>query len=101
MLVQSITNSSPCVVTTTTYHGYLSGLVVNFVFPAPVGMFQLQQGDYDIMVLSSDSFAIPIDSTNFTPFNNNTSNPAQVVPIGETNPDFANSFQNISQGLNE
>ncbi len=100
-LVESITNANPCVITTTTNHGYISGLVVNFMFPAFVGMVQLQQGNYVITVLSPTSFSIDVDSTHFIPFNNSVSNPAQVVPIGETNKDFANSYQNISVGQNE
>ena len=96
--IQGITQANPCVITTTSEHGYVSGLVVDFFFPLPsFGMQQLTQRSYQITVLSSSNFSIDEDSRGFTAFNTAiTDQTAQVVPVAETNVDFANVYRNIT-----
>lgn len=81
--VSAITNADPAVVTTTEDHGYDSGLIVRFYFPLNVGMNILNGQQFEITVLSTTTFSIPVNSTKFDSFNPiGTKQTAQVIPIG-------------------
>lgn len=84
--ITGITRSNPAIITTATDHGYSDGLTVRVVFPHttnPVfGMTQIDEQTGQIVVLSSNSFAININSTNYDPFVLATSpERPQVIPI--------------------
>jgi len=90
-IVSSITNADPGVVTTTTNHGYSTGAIVRFFFPADFGMMELIGGYYVILVLSPTTFSISADTRNFTPFSVSTTLQApQVLAFGEV----ANTLRN-------
>lgn len=76
-IISSITRANPTVITTTSSHGYASGLVVRVVFPSPYslsfGMTQINGLSGPILVLSPTTFSIPIDTTTFSPFLSETS----------------------------
>jgi len=79
-LISGVTQANPCVVTTTTAHGYQTGQQVRFTDLGNIGpgltargMDQLNNNQYIITVLTSTTFSLsdvttdePIDSTSFT-----------------------------------
>ena len=91
--IASITNAYPALVTTTTDHGYTTGMIVRLVIPPAKGMQEVNQLTGKITVTGADTFTIDIDTTNFEPFV--TVPPAgisqlidicaQVNPVGESN----------------
>lgn len=84
-LIQSISNANPGVVVTTQNHGYHNNLYVRLNIPIADGMQQATGNVYLITVLSSNSFSINQDTTNFATFSlNSTTQSAQVIPIGST-----------------
>lgn len=100
-LIASITNSNPMIVTTTFEHGYISGTIVRLDIPPADGMQQADQLTSPILVTSSTTFTMAIDSTNFDSFAIPSSPPpfvntcAQVVPIGEINSILTAAVQNV------
>lgn len=78
--IESISNSLPCIITTTEEHGYSTGGFVrltnlNGMMPIHHGEDQLNNNRYKIVVTDVDEFYIrnpitgqDIDSTNFTPY---------------------------------
>lgn len=90
-LIASITNAEIPVVTTTFDHGYPDNTIVRFDIPPACGMQQLNQQTSRLLVASSNSFLIEIDTTTFEPFSVPVGmGPfvdicAQVVPIGSAN----------------
>ncbi len=78
--ILSISNASPCVVTTTEEHGYSTGDFVrltnlNGSMPTHHGEDQLNNNRYKIVVTDVDEFFLKepvtdkyIDSTNYTPY---------------------------------
>jgi hypothetical protein len=105
-LIASITNANPGVVTTTFDHNYISGIVLRFDIPEADGMQELNGQTATITVTGSDTFAIDIDTTFFSPFSIPdpvTTSPhinicAMVVPIGEVNELLRAAVQNILPG---
>ena len=83
-IIQSITNSNPGIVTTTTPHGYRNGLYVRLFLPEGFGMKQVNNQVYLITVLTNSSFAIDTDTSSFDAFTllPSTQKP-QVIPVGE------------------
>lgn len=82
--ITSITQANPCVITTGTDHGYLSGLYVRIILIGASGMQQLNNNVYLIVVLSNNSFTIGINTTNFDAFALLDNNQVpQVIPVGE------------------
>jgi len=71
--ISSITQSNPCIITTTSAHGYTDGQIVQVSFPFTTfnnfGMTQINGLSGVISVLSPTSFSLPINSVNFDPFN--------------------------------
>lgn len=100
-LIASITNSFPAQVTTTFAHQYKSGLIVRLDIPNAVGMQGANGLTGAIVVDSSTTFLINIDTTNFSPFSIPPSpGPfedicAQVVPIGEINEQLDQATRNV------
>lgn len=107
--ILSISQANPAVIVTTFDginpgdHQYSSGLIVRVLVPAGFGM-QIPSGindTYEITVLSSSSFSIPLNTTNFDAFVIPAVNPghfytpAQVVPVGENNDLLSQSTQNV------
>ncbi len=83
-IIDDITNSNPGVVTTTTAHGYLTGLYVRLVLPGDFGMTQVNGNVYLITVLTPTTFAISTDTTNFDVFSPSGGEQSpQVIPVGE------------------
>lgn len=94
-VVTNITQANPGVVTTSVNHGYLNGLFVRFFFPNNVGMSQLNDNVFLITVLSSNTFSIDANTTNYDPFNNtDTTQTPQVIPVGELATTLANLEHN-------
>lgn len=66
--IQSISNSSPAIVTTSTDHGYVSGLSVRIFVPYNPGMENISGRVFSVTPLTVNSFSIPLDSTLLSPF---------------------------------
>ena len=99
-IIASITNSNPCLVTTTFAHQYVTGTIVRFDIPYADGMQQLNQQIAPITVTGSTTFTVSIDTTLFTPFAVPVSaNPpiqyAQVVPMAELSSTLLAAVQNV------
>lgn len=100
-LITAITQSNPAVVTTSFAHQYVSGTIVRLDIPQADGMQQANQFFGPINVLSTTTFSIPLDTTNFDPFAIPVSPPfyvntcAQAVPIGEVTPILTAAVQNV------
>lgn len=100
-LIDSITQANPAVITTTFAHQYITGTIVRLDIPRADGMQQADQIFGPIIVLSSTTFSMPFDSTNFSPFSvpmspsPHVDTCAQAVPIGEVNEILAAAVQNV------
>lgn len=66
--IDSITNSSPMVVTTSNDHGYDAGMLVTFQIPPLFGMVQLSRKIGQVLSVTSNSLTVSIDSTGFDAF---------------------------------
>lgn len=66
--IQSISNQTNMVVTTTVAHGYQPGQQVRFLIPPEFGMNILNEILAYIMAVTSITFTTNIDSTNFSIF---------------------------------
>lgn len=92
--ISSITQADPGVVTTSTNHNLTTGQVVRLHVPQNYGMFQLNQMQVIIKVLSATMFSIfqsiipnnvvPISTTNYPAFTipAKPSATAEVLPMG-------------------
>ena len=100
-LISAITNSNPAQVTTTFAHQYRSGLIVRLDIPVPDGMQEANGLTGAIVVDSTTTFLINIDTTTFSPFSIPPSpgpfddTCAQVVPIGEINEQLDQATRNV------
>lgn len=88
-LIQNVTNSVNCTVTTTTDHGYATGYIVRVDVPPAYGM-QVNQTT-SIIVIDNVTFSTQIDTSNLYPFtapnfvvNGQGFTQAQVIPISGT-----------------
>lgn len=72
-IISTISQANPCIITTTSAHGYIDGLVVQVLFPFNAynnfGMMQINGLSGAISVLSPTSFSLPINTLAFDPFN--------------------------------
>jgi hypothetical protein len=66
--IASITNSNPCIVTTSFPHFYLPGLEVRFLIPIAFGMQQLNNFAAQIIAKTTNTFTLNLDSTRFGVF---------------------------------
>lgn len=100
-IINNITQANPAVVTTTTDHGYLSGLFVRIIIPYTGSMEQVNDKIYEITVLNNTDFSIPVDSRNFDAFNTaplwllTPIQEAQVIPVAEINSSLSQAEENI------
>lgn len=103
-LISNITNSNPAVVTTTIDHGYSTGLIVRLKMPSGIGMYQANNLTGTITVTGSNTFTIPIDTTNFDSFivydpnhsaNQHVNICALAVPIGEDSAILSQATRNV------
>jgi len=67
-VISTITQANPAVITTTTNHQYISGMIVRLNIPKGFGMQQVNQKQGEITVLSDTTFSIDIDTTLMDPF---------------------------------
>ena len=96
-IITSITNANPAVVTTSFANSYITGTIVRFDIPFSFGMQQLNQQTATITVLTTTTFSIPINTTNYDTFSvpGGTEQYAQVVPIGEDSSILTAAVQNV------
>lgn len=109
--ILSITQTNPIVVTTTfdgTTPGdnqYQTGLIVRLVIPNGFGMVQANGSLAPITTITSSSFSMDIDGTQFDPFVIPAIEPghygtvAQVIPVGEVNEILTEATQNVLPSL--
>ena len=101
-VISTITRANPAVVTTVANHGYSSGLIVQLFIPKVNGMQQLNQTTALITVLSSNSFSIPVNSTNFDSFTPGTTpQTPQVIPVGSISKTILEPVQNNGTIISE
>ena len=88
-LIEDVTQSTNAEVTTTTDHGYLSGMVVRVIVPPAYGMSVYETSS--ITVTGLDTFTTNIDTSSELPFvaptfvaNGQAFTEAQVVPVTGT-----------------
>lgn len=67
-VISSITRANPAVITTTTNHQYIDGMIMRINVPKGFGMQQVNQLQGEITRLSDTTFSIDIDTTNMDPF---------------------------------
>ena len=104
LLVVSITNSNPMLVTFTNSieNTYFVGMNIYFVIPQNYGMQQLNDKFAQIIGINSNVFTVNIDSTNFDPFMvpSNPIQVAQIAPYGSKNLQYSNfTLQVPFQGI--
>lgn len=66
--IDSVSQSFPAVITTTTNHGYTAGIRVRFNIPGIFGMVQLNDVESQVLSVTNNSLTVNVDSSNFTPF---------------------------------
>lgn len=100
-LITAITNGNPAVVTTSFDNQYKTGTIIRLDIPVACGMQQANQQTGTIIVLSSTTFSISIDTTNYDPFvlpvstNPHIDVGAQAIPIGEDSAMLLAAVQNV------
>lgn len=62
-VISSITRANPAVVTTTTDHQYITGMIVRLNIPKGFGMQQANQLKGEITIIDDTSFSIDIDTS--------------------------------------
>jgi len=78
--ILSITNSNPMVVTTTSNHGYVIGIMVRFLIPEQFKMVELNNIDCQVISLTDDTLTLNLDSTNFSIFSYPSPLPSSYTP---------------------
>lgn len=93
--IATITQANPAVVTTSQAHGYTTGMLVRFFMPLDVGMNQLDNEVFEITVLNTTDFSIPIDTSNMDAFLAvGTLQTPQIIPVGNLSPALIESTRN-------
>lgn len=92
-VVTAITQANPAVVTTSFAHQYVNGIIVRLDFPAANGMPQIVGNTYVVTVVSSTTFSLNVNSSNFQAYVNNQC--AMVIPVGELTSQFNAATQNV------
>lgn len=76
MVISSINNANPMVVTTVENHGYVQGMEVRFFIPSWFGMQELNKIDaLQVIQVTADTLTINLDSSQFSTFQYPTSLP--------------------------
>lgn len=78
--IESISNSSPMIVTTVQNHGYVAGMMVRFQVPEGFGMIELNKLNAQVLAVTDDTLLIDVDSTNFTSFSYPSPLPSAFTP---------------------
>lgn len=92
-IISGITQANPCVVTTSSVHGLVTGQIVRLNIPKAYGMDQLNKTTPIVTVLSTTTFSLQtsqqptatnVNSVSFVAFTtpSNPGTPPEVVPIG-------------------
>ena len=66
--IASITQANPCVITTVSNHGYIAGMDVTFLIPSQFGMVQLNGINAQVLLVTSNSLTVNLDTTAFSVF---------------------------------
>lgn len=89
LVISSITNANPCMVTVTTPNSYVVGQVVRFSVPFDYGMFQINNLSGKIVAIDVTNliFTTNIDTTQFDVFTSPSglAQPATLSPAGSRN----------------
>jgi len=94
-VISSITQASPCVITTTFAHNYLSTDIVHLYIPRGFPMQQLGHKSGQITVIDDTSFSFPYDTTTLDAFADPSNGQnAQVVPWAENANTVAGAVRN-------
>jgi hypothetical protein len=67
-VISTITQANPAVITTTTDHQYITGMIVRLNIPLGFGMQQVNQQYGEIIVTGDTTFSIDIDTREMDPF---------------------------------
>lgn len=67
-VISSITNDFPAIVTTTTNHQYITGMIIRLNIPQGYGMQEANQKYGKIIKLSDTTYSIDLDTTYMDPF---------------------------------
>jgi len=99
-IISAITNGFPAQVTTTFAHQYITGTTVRLDIPLGYGMQEVNQQFGSIVVTSSTTFDISIDTTLYSAFAAPSAFPqnqqyAQAVPFAEINSILTAAVQNV------
>lgn len=96
-IISTITNGYPALVYTTFAHNYVDGAIVRLNIPPHYGMQQANQLYGAILVASSTSFYINIDTTLFDVFSMpvGAHQCPQVTPVGEISSTLASAVHNV------
>lgn len=101
-IVSNITRANPGVVSTSSDHGYLTGLFVRIVCPVSIGMNEVLNQTFRITVLTVNTFSIGVNTSKFTSFAvSSASQSAQVIPVGNESPGLLESEQNAGNIIPE
>jgi len=100
-LIDDITNAKEAVVTTSFDHDYSTGMIVRIYVPDKYGMSQIDGQDAPITVLTSDTFSIEIDTTDYDSFSAPVTPPychktSLCVPIGNVNNSYNLAVRNVT-----
>ncbi len=66
--ISDISNAQFAVVTTTEDHNFTDGEIVSFRVSKDSGMFEMNEKQAKVLLHTSDTITVNIDSMNFTPF---------------------------------
>lgn len=99
-IIASITRAYPAGITTTFAHQYVTGMIVRLNIPPRFGMQQANQLYSPIVVTSTTTFTMDIDTTLFDPYVISATFPfsyqsGQVTPIGEVNSILKAATRNV------
>lgn len=100
-LINDITKANPAVITTNIDHDYVTGLIVRINVPHNYGMRQIDGVLSTITVLTSDTFSVDIDTTEYDTFSAPITPPynrflANVVPVGNELDVYNVAVRNVS-----
>lgn len=96
-IVSAISKGYPAQVTTSFDHDYHDGAIVRLNIPPHYGMQQANQLQGAILVTSSTTFLISIDTTQFDAFSQpvGAKQCANVTPVGEISSTLASAVVNV------
>lgn len=96
-LVTAITKSVTAQITTSFDHNYKTGLIIRLQIPISYGMGQIDKMIGAIIVTSSTTFTVDINTVEYDTFVFPTprNQCAQVVPIGQINSKLDSSVENV------